>query len=96
MDLKEQAIRGVKWSGFARGSQLILQIIVTIILARLLVPEDFGIVAMALVFTGLVTVFNDFGTGSAVIQKQDLTDDDLTSIFWFNVCIGLIAERYKG
>ncbi len=91
MDLRERAISGVKWSGFASGSQQILQVIVTIILARLLAPEDFGILTMALVFTGLIMVFNDFGTGSAVIQNQNMTDDDLSSIFWFNVLIGIIA-----
>lgn len=75
----------------ARGSQQILQVIVTIILARLLLPEDFGILSMAAVFTGLISVFNDFGIGSAIIQKQDLTDNDLSSIFWFSVCIGIVT-----
>ncbi len=91
MILKDQAIRGVKWSGFARGCQQVSQIIVTIILTRLLVPADFGLVAMALVFTGLIAVFNVFGTGSAIIQKQNLTDDDLSSIFWFNVGFGILT-----
>ena len=91
MILKKQAISGVKWSGFARGSQQILQFIITVILARLLMPEDFGILSMAVVFTGLITVFNDFGIGSAVIQKQNLTDDDLSSIFWFSLFIGIVT-----
>lgn len=91
MSLKQQAISGVKWSGFARGSKQVLQIIITVILARLLMPDDFGILAMAVVFTGLITVFNDFGIGFAIIQRQYLTDDDLSSIFWFNVFIGLLS-----
>lgn len=91
MNLKDQAISGVKWSGFARGSQQVIQIIVTIVLTRLLAPEDFGLIAMALVFTGLIGVFNDFGTGAAIIQKKELTEDDLSSIFWFNVVVGITA-----
>lgn len=92
--LKTEVISGIKWSGFARGSQQVLQVFISVILARLLMPEDFGVLAMAMVFTGLIAVFNDFGIGSAIIQKQDLTDDDLSSIFWFNVCIGLLVTLF--
>jgi O-antigen/teichoic acid export membrane protein len=92
MELKQQTISGVKWSGFARGSQQIIQFIIAVILARLLMPEDFGILAMAIVFTGLIAVFNDFGIGSAIIQKQDLTENDLSSIFWLNVSIGIVTS----
>lgn len=91
MTLKEHVIKGVKWSGLARGSQQILQFVMSVILARLLMPEDFGVLAMAVVFTGLISIFNEFGIGSAIIQKQNLSDDDLSSIFWFNIFIGLIA-----
>ncbi len=91
MSLKQKTIKGIKWSTFARGTQQLLQLVITAILARLLLPEDFGILSMAVVFTGLIAVFNDFGIGSAVIQKKDLTNDDLSSIFWFNLLIGFIA-----
>lgn len=94
MTLKTQTIRGIKWTSLARGSQQILQIVITVVLARLLAPEDFGILAMAVVFTGLIAVFNDFGIGSAVIQNQELTKEELSSIFWFSVCIGLIATLF--
>lgn len=91
MTLKEQTIKGVRWSVSANGIQQGLQIIITVVLARLLMPEDFGVLAMAVVFSGLIAVFNDFGIGAAIIQKQDITDDDLSSIFWFNAFVGLIA-----
>jgi len=94
MTLKEETIKGVKWSGLSRGSQQTLQLAISVILARLLMPEDFGVLAMAVVFTGLIAIFNDFGIGAATIQMQDLSDDDLSSIFWFNLFIGLIATLF--
>ena len=94
MTLKTKTIRGIKWTGIARGSQQTLQIVIIIVLARLLLPEDFGIIAMAMVFTGLIAIFNDFGIGIAIIQKQNLTDEELSSIFWFSICIGLLATLF--
>lgn len=79
----------LRWSASHRGSQIIFSLIVPIILARLLVPEDFGLVAMAAVFTGISSLLLDFGTGSAIIQKLKQDIEFQSSIFWFNIVIGL-------
>ncbi len=91
MTLAQKTISGVKWSGTSQILRQISQIITSIILARLLTPQDFGLLGIALVFTGLVAVFNDFGIGSAVVQKQNLEDKSISSIFWFSLLVGFFA-----
>ena len=61
----------------------------TMALARLLVPEDFGLVAMVAVFTGAALLFQDFGLSQATIQREDLTEPQLSALFWLNLGLGL-------
>lgn len=64
--------------------------VVSIILARLLLPEDFGLLGMAMVFSGIAASFVDFGFGNAVIQKQRVSRVQLSTIFWINMLMALI------
>src|SRR5215813_4738434 len=68
-DLHQQMVRGLGWSGSMRVVQRILQFAFGIILARLLAPSDFGLIALVTVFIGFVSVFNDLGLGAAVVQR---------------------------
>lgn len=70
MTFKQKIIGGVKWSGISQFTRMGTQGITSVILARLSLPEDFGLLGMALVFTGLVAIFNDMGIGSSIVQKQ--------------------------
>ena len=72
------------------GAQLVT-FIVTIVLARLLTPDDYGTIALVTVFTTIMQVFVDSGLGTALIQKKDADDLDFSSVFYFNfaVCIVL-------
>lgn len=72
------------------GAQLVT-FIVSIVLARILTPEDYGVVALATVFTSILQVFVDSGLGTALIQKKNADDLDFSSVFYFNfvVCIVL-------
>lgn len=73
-------------------SQISVQIIsfgVTIVLARLLQPEDFGIVALSAVFVGCVGLFGGLGMGSAIIQRQNINDDYLSTSFWVSIVAGI-------
>lgn len=72
------------------GAQLVT-FIVSVILARILIPEDYGIVALVTVFTSILQVFVDSGLGTALIQKKNADDLDFSSVFYFNfaVCIVL-------
>lgn len=94
MTLEQQAIYGIKWSSISQFIRTGTQVITSVILARLLLPEDFGLLGMALVFTGLVAIFNDMGIGSAIVQKQDLNQKSLSSIFWFDLFLGVLTVSF--
>ena len=88
MSIKQQAISGVSWLGGAKLLQQILQFVITIILVRLLTPEDFGLIAMIAVFAGFAGLFSDLGFGTALIQKKEIQERHLSTIFWLNLIVG--------
>lgn len=79
------------------GAQLVT-FIVSIVLARILAPEDYGQIALITVFTTIMQVFVDSGLGTALIQKKDADDLDFSSVFYFNfaVCLILYAVMFVG
>lgn len=81
------------WRFLERSASQALAVLVTIILARILLPSDFGIVALVTVFTTILQVFVDSGMGNALIQKKDADDLDFSSVFYFNIaaCIVLYS-----
>ena len=68
-----------------------VQFVVTIVLARLLAPEDFGVVAMLALFTGVASIFIDSGFSSALIQRQNTTHTEESTVFFFNLGMGAIT-----
>jgi lipopolysaccharide exporter len=90
--LKTKAVSGIKWTTVSQLSRLGTQLLTTIILARLLLPSDFGLISMAMAVIGFINIFKDLGTSAAVIQKKDLTEVLLPSLFWVNVCFGTLAS----
>jgi PST family polysaccharide transporter len=68
--------------------EFVVRIGATVTLARLLVPEDFGLVAMVLALTGFAEIFKDFGLGTATIQRKSITHPEISSLFWVNVVFG--------
>jgi teichuronic acid exporter len=86
---KQRTINSVAWSISERLSLQIFHIIISIILARLLSPTDFGLLGMLAIFTGVAQSILDSGFGSALIQKKDATKTDSSSIFYFNLIIGI-------
>ncbi|MDH3242541.1 MAG: oligosaccharide flippase family protein, partial [Alphaproteobacteria bacterium] len=84
-DLKRLSVRGGAISLAAQGVLFLLQMISLIVLARLLAPGDFGLLAIAAFVTGFLAVFGDLGLGNAIIQRRDLNDDQLSSLFWINL-----------
>ena len=86
-DLKKKIVSGVFWQGLERIGQQSISFLVSIILARLLLPEQFGVIAIMLVFTAICGVFVDSGFGDALVQRRDLRDDDCNSVFFINLTI---------
>jgi PST family polysaccharide transporter len=93
-DIKNHAIKSVKWTALAEIVSCSIQPVVTLILARLLTPADFGVVAVAMIAIGLAQIFQDFGLGKTLIQRETEIDKSANIIFWTNitlsVCIYLI------
>lgn len=104
---RSQALSGLMWRFLERFGAQGVTFVVSIILARLLDPEVYGIVAIVTVFTAILNVFIDSGLGNALIQKKDADDLDFSSVFFFNMfmCVvlylllfavaPLIAKFYK-
>lgn len=84
------------WRFAERSGAQIVTFIVSIVLARLLMPEDYGTIALVTVFTTIMQVFVDSGLGTALIQKKDADDLDFSSVFYFNfvVCIVLYGIMF--
>ena len=90
MSLKQKRLSGVFWQGLERVGSQGISFIVTIILARLLAPEEFGIIAIMMVFITLCNVFVDSGFSTALIQKIDAIEADYCSVFYINIAMALI------
>lgn len=87
--LKEQSIKATSWNFVKIMVGQLQSFIVSLFLARLLTPEDFGTVGLALVFANFVEMFVDFGFSNAIVQKQTVNQRQLSTVFWLNCIIGL-------
>ncbi|MBA2641350.1 MAG: MOP flippase family protein [Actinobacteria bacterium] len=88
--LRARVLRGTSWK---LGSQIVVQvgrIGFVLILARLLSPTDFGLVAMALVVTGFVIAFSDLGLGAALVQRHSIDERDRSTVFWVGMGAGAL------
>lgn len=89
-NLQRRTARGATWALVDNWGRQLLQLAVFVVLARLLVPEDFGLVALAMVFVMLVALFVDQGLGDAIIQRRQLTHEHLDTAFWAALALGLL------
>ncbi len=88
MTLKSRALSATIWSGADILMRQSIQFGTSIALARLLSPEEFGTIALLYLFTGIAAAFVDSGFSSALIQRQEITHTDESTVFWFNLAIG--------
>jgi len=86
-DLERRGAQGVALSFAAQGVRFILQFLSQVLLARILVPSDFGLVAMAVPVQALAQTVGELGLAQAVIQRPTLTRADLSMLFWFSVLL---------
>ncbi|MDU3221693.1 MAG: lipopolysaccharide biosynthesis protein [Streptococcus thermophilus] len=87
---KNSALKNFIWRFAERSGAQLVTFIVSIVLARILAPEDYGQIALITVFTTIMQVFVDSGLGTALIQKKDANDLDFSSVFYFNFVICLV------
>jgi O-antigen/teichoic acid export membrane protein len=88
-DLRGRSVRGGALNLTSQGAQFLIQSVATVVLARLLTPADFGLVAMVSTVTGLGQAFADLGLSEATIQRKEISQDQVSALFWINVAIGL-------
>lgn len=88
--LKQKTISGLSWSFIGNISNYFIVFIVGIILARLLEPSDFGLIGMVVIFTALAQAFVDSGFSQALIRKQNCTQTDYSTVFYFNFSVGIL------
>lgn len=89
--LKRATAKGLFWSSVERFSNQGVQFIFSIVLARLLSPSDFGIIAMITIFFAVAQSFVDSGFSNALVRKTDRREEDLSTCFYFNIAVGLAA-----
>lgn len=91
-NLTTQSINALKWNYVGRFVSLSMQFTIGIILARMLGPEPFGLIAIALFVQGLGNLFAEGGLGSALIQSQDISDHDIRSVYFTQILIGVFLS----
>ena len=88
-DLRGRSVRGGVVNVTSQGAQFLIQSVATVVLARLLTPADFGLVAMVSTVTGLGQAFADLGLSEATIQRKEISHEQVSALFWINVAIGI-------
>jgi PST family polysaccharide transporter len=89
-DLESKIRVGLAWSGIAQVGGQLVTLVITVILMRLLSPQDFGLAAMVVVFSGFAMLFTDMGFGAALIQKVDVEQHHKNATFWVSIAAGAL------
>ena len=88
--LKDKTAKGLVWGGINNGATQVLNAIFGIVLARMLTPDDYGLIAMLLVFSTVATALQDSGFVIALTNKRDATHEDYNAVFWFNIVVSFL------
>jgi O-antigen/teichoic acid export membrane protein len=88
--LRSVLLRGVAWTMAAVLTMQVSRFVIAIVLARLLTPREYGLAAMVLVFSSLVLAFSDLSLGSALVQRQQVTERDRSTVFWTSLAAGSV------
>lgn len=87
MSLRKRTFSAVRWTTAGSISKALLQLIQLAILARILSPSDYGLMALVLIVMGFAALFSDFGLNSAFVQRRNVTEEQRSSLYWLNVSI---------
>jgi hypothetical protein len=90
IDIKRSSVGGAFANVSAQGLKFVIQTATTMILARLLSPQDFGLQGMVVVITSFLTLFQDAGLSMATIQSPKITHEQTSTLFWVNVAFGTV------
>lgn len=88
--LKENTIKSIVWKILERGGNAVVQMAVQVVMARLLAPEEFGALAIMLVFVNLGNVVVQSGLNTALIQAPEVDDEDFSTVFWMSLAVSVV------
>lgn len=91
MNLKEKTFNGAKWSAFSSMTSIGINLLQIILLARFLDQQQFGLLTIAIVILMLVDTFSDFGLSNSIIQRKNISETELSTLYWLNIAIGLVV-----
>lgn len=86
----KRAASGAIYVGISQGTRVILSTVSTIVVARILSPSDYGVMAMVSPIVGFLSVFQTMGLSQAVVQKGSVNDDQLNALFWLNIAASTV------
>lgn len=89
-ELKKHFLHGVVWTGLRRFGEQGIQTVTTIILARILSPQEFGVIGIANIFILFANTINQLGVAGAIIQRKEIDEGHLSSAFWANMVTGVV------
>ena len=92
-ELKRKSVRSGLTTFGSQGAGVAIQLASMVVLARLLSPADYGVMAMVMAVTAFAGIFRDLGLSTAVIQRQSLTHEQSSTLFWINVGAGAVRTR---
>ena len=89
MSIVQRALRQGIWFGVFRVIGQSFSWASAIVVARILAPDDYGLFAIALIFAGYLLILNDLGLDRAIVQKEEISDKELSGLFWFMLSFGV-------
>ena len=85
--LKDKTAKGLFWGGVSNGAMQIVGLIVGIILLKLLTPDDYGIVGLLAIFSGIASTIQESGFTMALVNRPSFKHEDYNAVFWFNIWV---------
>ncbi|MEG1405921.1 MAG: oligosaccharide flippase family protein, partial [Alistipes sp.] len=89
-ELKDKVAQGVSWSMAEKAGSTLLQVVVSIVLLRLLLPDDLGVIALLTSFSAIALIVVDSGFSQTLIRKAEPHPDDFKSVFLFNITVSVV------
>ncbi|MGM0558408.1 MAG: lipopolysaccharide biosynthesis protein [Myxococcota bacterium] len=89
-DLGDRSLKGGLFQTIAQGAKSLVDLASTLVLARLLMPEDFGVLGMVIAVTGFLAMFKDMGLTMATVQREDIEHPQVNTLFWVNVGVSIV------
>ena len=86
----QKTVTGVRWTSLNTVCTTAIQLIQLAVVSRILGPKEFGLMAMVMVISDVAGIFADIGLSSAIIQRKEPKKNELSSLYWFNVIVGVI------